>query len=58
MAVLSSNANFPRSAAVTFLQKPRYFDRSGESPERSNSWDDMERKLIMLNMSESCSVKK
>jgi hypothetical protein len=27
------------------------------SPARKNSWDDMERKSIMLNMGESCSVK-
>ncbi len=54
---LSSNTNFPRSVVFTFFVKANLLLRVWGIPARKNSWDDIERKLIMLNMGGSCSVK-
>ena len=54
---LSSNTNFPRSVVFTFFVKANLFLRVWGIPARKNSWDDIERKSIMLNMGGSCSVK-
>ena len=50
------NASF-QEVLLLHLVKAKIFNGSGVSSARRKSWDDMERKSIMLNMGGSCSEK-